>query len=149
MPSDAASRAGGPDRADAGFATALFLVGLFGFLLSALGFAAALGLGIDVRFPLATNAGSAALVVGWLAANRLGDPTSGVTSVPGAVGTAMLLFGAYGLVVAVVVASTARWHGQFGLVWYLLGAAVVAGVLGAVTFPLEVVTGSVNKREDD
>jgi hypothetical protein len=149
MPTDATSRAGRPDRSTAGVWTAFFLVGLLGLLLSWIGFVAALVLGIDVRLPLATNGASAALVVGWLAANRLGDPTSGVTSVPGAVGTAMLLLGGYGLVVGAVVAATARWHGQFGLVWYVLGVALVTSVLGAVTFPLEVVTGSVNRQQDD
>lgn len=149
MPADPPPPAGDSDRPAAGFATALFLVGLTGFLLSALGFVAALALGVDVRLPLATNGVSAVLVVGWVAANRLGDPTSGVTSLPGAVGTAMLLLGAYGLLVALVVAITARWHGRFGLVWSLLGGAVAAGLLGAVTFPLEVFTGPVNRPEDD
>jgi hypothetical protein len=126
-----------PDRPG----TAVFLVGLFGFALSALGFLTALILGVDVRVPLATNAASALLVVLWVAADRLRDPDSGVTSVPGAVGTTMLLLAAYGLVAAVVLAGTSFWHARFSLVWYLLGAALVAGVLGALTFPLEVLTG--------
>ncbi len=149
MSSDDASRVASQDRSDARFGTAVFLVGLFGLLLSVLGFVAALGTGIDVRLPIAANGASAVLVVSWLAADRLGDPASGVMSVPGAVGTAMLLLGCYGILVAVLVAGTARWHGRFGLVWYLLGGAVVVGVLGVLTFPLEAVTGSLNRREND
>ena len=138
----------GPES-DAGLASAVFLVGLFGVLLSALGFLAALALAIDVRLPLATNGASVTLVVAWVAADRLADPTSGVTSVPGAVGTAMLVLSGYGFVAAAVVAGTARWHGQFGLVWYLLGGAAVVGILGAITFPLEAITGAVNRSQDD
>ena len=149
MPSDAPPCAVDPDRSTAGLGTAVFLGGSLGFLLSALGFLVTLAVSLDVRLPLAANGATAVIVVGWLAADRLGDPTSGVTSVPGAMGTAMLLLAGYGLLVAVVVAGTARWHGRFGLVWPLLGAAVVVGVLGAVSFPLEVVTGSVNRPEED
>lgn len=127
-----------PESGNGRLATGLYLLGLGGFLLSTIAFAAALVLGTDLRPILAANALSAALLVAWAARDTYLDPDSEVTTVPGAVGTAMLLLAVYGLLAAAVVAVTSPVHGRLDLALFVAGAAVVAGVLAVVTFPLEV-----------
>lgn len=122
-------------------ANAVYLIGLVGFVLSALAYAAAVIVGVDLRPALAANAVAAGLLVAWAAHDTFRDPTSEVASVPGAAGTAMTLLAVYFLLAAVVVAASSPWHDRFDLAWLLGGAAVVAGVLAFLTFPLEVVWG--------
>jgi hypothetical protein len=122
-------------------ATVAYLVGLLGFVGSALAFVAVLVLGGDVELALAGNAASTGVLVAWAAYDSLTDPDSTVATLPGAVGTAMVLVAVYGVLAAAVVAITSPRHGRLDLAWLFAGGAVVAGVLAAVTFPLEVVAG--------
>lgn len=121
-----------------GVATLLYLVGFAGFLLSGLAFVGLLVLGVDLRAALLANAAAAILLVAWAAYDTFHDPDSEVDSVPGALGTGMLLLAVYGLLAGVVVAVTSLFHAHADLLWWYGGGAVLAAVLGFVTFPLEV-----------
>jgi len=123
------------------FATVAYLLGLLGFVGSAVAFGAAFVLGGDVGLALASNAASTGVLVTWAASDSLVDPDSEVETLPGAVGTAMVLVAVYGVLAAAVVAITSPRHGRLDLAWLFAGSAVVAGVLAAVTFPLEVLAG--------
>lgn len=118
-------------------ATALYLVGLVAFVLSGLAYLLVLLLSGDIAPVITANAAAGCLLVAWAARDTLADPTSTVTTVPGAVGTAMVLLAVYGLLATVVVAVTSPWHDDLGLAWLLAGGTLVAGVLGVLTFPLE------------
>lgn len=122
-------------------ATVAYLLGLLGFVVSALAFVVVLVFGGDVGLPIAVNAASMGLLVTWAATDSLADPDSEVETVPGAVGTAMVLVAVYGLLAAAAVAVTSLWHARLDLAWLLGGAGLVAGVLAIVTFPLEVFAG--------
>lgn len=131
-----------------GLANALYLVGFVGFLGTAVAYLLLLGLGIDPQPALVGNAIAAALLVIWAASDTLADPDSDVTSVPGAVGTGMILLAVYGLLAAIVVAATSPWHDRFEFVWLFAGGGAVAGVLGFATFPLEVVMADSSTATD-
>lgn len=136
---------GGTGEAGSGgwtVATVAYLLGLLGFGGSALAFVVVLLLDSDVAVLLAINAAATGLLVTWAGYDSLADPTSEVETVPGAVGTAMVLVAVYGLLAAAVVAITSFRHGRLDLAWLFGGGALVAGVLAVVTFPLEVVAGT-------
>jgi|GEM_PF-3253779 len=149
MPDDEpAPAAQAPTDSDADSATdaggtldsVVFLVGLLAFLGSAVAYLVVLATGGDVRLPLAVNGLAALVVVAWTARDTYADPDSEVTTLPGALGTALLMLGAYGLVASVAVALSSPWHDRFDLaIWFGIAAAVLA-VFGFFTFPAEVVT---------
>lgn len=122
-------------------ATALYLVGLVGFVVSGLAYPAVLILGGDLLLVVAVNAAAVGLLVAWAAHDTLVDSGSAVTTVPGAVGTAMVLLAVYGLLATVVVAVTSPWHDHLAIAWLLAVEALAAGVLAVVTFPLEAFVG--------
>ena len=134
-----------PGSEDAGYVRAVvFFVALLGFLASLLAYGYTLATGGDVRVPLAVNAAAATLLVVLTARDAYTDPDSAVTSIPGALGTGLLLLGVYGLLASVAVAATTVWHGRIDLALWLGGAAAVAAVLGFFTFPAEVLGGDAN-----
>jgi hypothetical protein len=130
-------------------ANALYLVGFVGFLGTAVAFLVLVALGSDPQPALLGNAIAAGLLVVWAASDTLGDPDSEVTSVPGAVGTGMLLLGVYGILAGIVVAATSPWHDRFAFVWLFAGGGAIAGVLGFATFPLEVVMSDTPTADDE
>jgi len=138
-----------PPAGSGRFATALYLVGLVGFVLSGLAYPVVLVLGGDLAPVLAANAAAVFLLVAWAAHDTLADPTSAVTTVPGAVGTAMVLLAVYGLLASAVVALTSPWHDHLALAWLLAGGTLVAGLLGVLTFPLEALAGRAAGDEAD
>lgn len=145
---DAAS-ADAADSPSGGLANALYLLGFVGFLGTAVAYLLLLGFGIDPRSALVGNAVAAGLLVVWAASDTLDDPDSAVTSVPGAVGTGMILLAVYGVLAAIVVLATSPWHDRFEFVWLFGGGGAIAGVLGFATFPLEVVMADSSPATDD
>lgn len=145
---DAASADPAESPPSGGFANAIYLLGFVGFLGTAVAYLLLLGFGIDPQPALVGNAIAAILLVIWAATDTLGDPDSDVTSVPGAVGTGMVLLAVYGVLAAIAVAATSPWHDRFEFVWLFAGGGVVAGVLGFATFPLEVVMGDTSPATD-
>lgn len=137
----------GDDRST--LASFAFFLGLIAIVGSVLAFAVALVTGGDVALPIAGNVVGAVVVVAWTAVDTYTDPESGVTSLPGALGTALLLLGAYALVASAVVALTSPWHARFDLALGLAVAAAVVGVLGFFTFPAEVVVPGDGDGSDD
>lgn len=115
------------------------LLALVIFALSAVAYPVALATGADVTWAIGSNTAAAVAIVAWTARRTFSDPASSVGSVPGAVGTALLVLGGYGLLVAGVLALTARWHDAGGLVGPLAALALVAGAFGLATFAFEVV----------
>lgn len=126
-----------------------FLVGFIGFVGSAIAYGLALLTGSDVTVSLAVNAAAALLLIGWAANATLADPASTVRTLPGAIGTALLLVGAYLVGAAVVVGFTSVWHGRFSLAIALGVTGVVAGVGGLAMFPIELVVGDAESESDD
>ena len=138
-----------PPAGSGRLATALYLVGLVAFVLSGLAYPIVLLLGGDLAPVLAANAAAVGLLVAWAAHDTLADPSSAVTTVPGAVGTAMVLLPVYGLLATVVVAVTSPWHDALDLAWLLAGGTLLAGVLGVLTFPLEALASRADGDEID
>ncbi len=139
MPADPDADADTTAEADAtGGHPLVFLAALLTLVGSMVGYLVVLAVGGDVRLPLAVNAGAVVVLVALTAAERYTDPDSTVTSLPGALGTALLVLGAYGLVASVVVAATSPWHSRLDLALWLGGAAALAAVFGFFTFPAEV-----------
>lgn len=136
-----------PPAGSGRIATALYLVGLVGFVLSGLAYPVVLLLRGDLRLVVAANAAAVGLLVAWAAHDTLADPESAVTTVPGAVGTAMVLLAIYGLLATVVVAVTSPWHDHLDIAWLLAGGTLVAGLLGVVTFPLEALASRADADE--
>jgi len=144
---DPASPAETPATSDADPATdaggtlgvLVFFAGLLAFFGSGAAYLVVLVTGGDVRLPLAVNGFGALVLVARTAHDTYADPDADVTTLPGAVGTALLMLGAYGLVASVVVAATSPWHGRFDLALWLGGAAATLAVFGFFTFPAEVV----------
>lgn len=127
----------------------LFLLGLLAFLGSAVAFVVDLATGSGVVRSLAVNAASALLLVAWAAHDTLSDPDSDVRTLPGALGTAMLLTGGYFLLAGVVLGATSLWHDRLDLA-LSLGAAGVAGVVvGFAVFPVEVVLDRGSESDGD
>lgn len=128
------------NRAEGGLTagTAVFALGLLAFVGSAATFVLDLATGFDVARSLAINGAAAFSLVAWAAHDTLADPDSGVQTLPGAVGTALLLLGGYLLVAAVVVALTSVLHGRLGLAVAVGVAGVAAAVVGFAVFPVEV-----------
>jgi hypothetical protein len=127
----------------------LFLAALVTFLGGGLWYVSVLATGGDVRLPLAVNVCGAVALVSLTAADSYTDPDSSVASVPGALGTALLMLGAYGLVASVAVAATSPWHGRLDLTIWLGGAAALAAVFGFFTFPAEVLGGDDGNSDRD
>lgn len=134
--------ADGTDSAtDAGTHPFVFLVGLVLFLASTIAFVVDLATGQDVLRSLALNGLGVGIIVAWAAHDTLVDPGAEVSSVPGALGTAMLLLGIYLGIATVVLAISSPWHGRLGLWPWTGGTGVVLVVLGFATFPVEVLLG--------
>ena len=125
--------------ADGTLGVLVFFAGLLAFFGSGAAYLVVLVTGGDVRLPLAVNVVAALVLVARTAHDTYADPDADVTTLPGAVGTALLMLGAYGLVASVVVAATSPWHGRFDLALWLGGAAAALAVFGFFTFPAEVV----------
>jgi hypothetical protein len=139
-----------PQSADDGYRRALvFFAALLAVLASLLAYGYTLATGGDIRGPLAVNAAAATLLVALTARDAYTDQESAVTSIPGALGTALLLLAVYGLGASVAVASTVIWHGQVDIALWLGGAAAVAAVLGFFTFPAEVLSGDQAEEAED
>jgi len=144
---DPASPAETPATSDADLATdaggtlgvLVFFGGLLAFFGSGAAYLVVLVTGGDVRLPLAVNGFATLVLVARTAHDTYADPDADVTTLPGAIGTALLMLGAYGLVASVVVAATAPWHGGFELALWLGAAAATLAVFGFFTFPAEVV----------
>ncbi len=128
------------ERTKEGASPWLFLLGLVAFLGSAVLFAVALVLGVDVLRSIVANAAAAVILIGWAALDTLRDPDSEVATVGGATGTALLLYGLYLFGAGVVIAVTGLFaHAQLTLGLLYVGLALAATVLGYLIFP----TGSV------
>jgi len=117
----------------------LFLLGLVIFLGSGLLFVADLVRGIAVVRSIGGNAAGAALLILWAAHDTLHNPNSEVSSVGGAAGTALLLYGLYLLASGAVILLTALVHDQLRLGLVYLGFAVVAVGVGITIFPKEAI----------
>jgi len=119
----------------------VFLLGAVAFFGGAAAFLADIVTGHGVVRSLLINAVAAVVLVGWAAVDTLSDPDSTVDSRSGAAGTALLLFGLYLLVAAVVVGVTSIWHGRLQIAVVLGGGAAVAVVVGFLVFPREAIVG--------
>lgn len=142
QPGDEASEpgAGGAASTDgpAGSGPAVLLA-LVIFGASLVGYPVALVVGADVTWAVGSNAAATVALVGWTARRTFVDPRSSVTTVPGAIGTSLLVLGCYGLVVAGVLALTGRWHDAGSLVVPVALSGATALVLGFATFAFEAV----------
>lgn len=127
----------------------VFLLGLVAFVGSAAAFGLDVATGYDVTRSLAANGAAALSLVAWAAHDTLGDPDSGVRSFPGALGTALLLFGAYLLVAAVVVGASSVVHGRLDLALAEGIAGLAAVVVGFAAFPAEVVLGGEDESTEE
>lgn len=119
----------------------LYLLGLLGFLVTAIAFVADLWTGHDVRRSIAINALAAVVLVTWAGLDSYRDRDSGVTTLAGAIGTGMILVGVYLLAAGAVVAATSVVHERS-----VIGLGMVAGgvplVLGGfLVFPVDAVLG--------
>ena len=141
--------ADGDDTPEPEHASLIFLAGLVAFLVSALAFVADLVTGYPIARSLVVNGIAAAVLVAWAGADSYGDPDSGVETLSGAVGTALMLVGLYLVFAGGVVAVTSLRHGRL-----LVGLAMVAGGIplilgGFVALPIDDVLGSARVGDDD
>lgn len=126
-----------------------FLVAFIAFVGSALAYGLALLTRSNVAASLAVNAAAALILVGWAANSTLTDPASDVRTLPGAIGTALLLLAGYFVSAAVLVGITSIWHGRVDLAIALAVAGGVAGVAGLAMFPVAVLLDTEPSGADD
>lgn len=115
------------------------LLALVVFAISLLAVPVAVVVGADVAPAVASNAAAAVAIVSWTSRRSFRDPTSSVSTVPGALGTALVFLGIYGLLLAGGLWLSAPFHGRGDLVWPVGVAGGVGTVLGLVTFAFEAV----------
>lgn len=127
----------------------VFLLGVLLFLVSLAAFVADLVTGHGVVRSLAANAVGVAVLVVWAAYDTLSDPESAVASRDGATGTALLLYGLYLFVAAIVVAVTSLVHGRTEIALYGAGVGAVFVIVGFVIYPRDTIVESVERTEDD
>ena len=124
----------------------LFLVGLLVFLGSLVWFLFDLAVGNDVLHSIAVNSVGGAFLILWAALDTLSDPDSEVATRNGAAGTALLLYGLYLLLAAVVIVATGLlFHDRPVLGLWYLPLALLSVVVGFLIFPTEAV---VDERTD-
>lgn len=134
-------RASDPPAGTDGAGWLVFLLALVVFVGSALAFGLDLLTGADVARSLAVNAAAAVALVAWVARDTLADPDSDVRTLPGALGTALVLVGGYLLLAALAVAATSVWHARPALAVPLGATGAGALVVGLGAFAAEAVLG--------
>ncbi len=123
------STADGPSAWWVALGGAIFLGGAGWFVLAVV-------TGGGVLRALGTNGLGAAVLIAWAGRDALVDSDSEVTSVGGAAGTALLLYGAYLVAAGVVLLATAPWHGLFVVGLLYGGLGVAAGLVGVFAVPV-------------
>lgn len=113
-----------------------FLLGMVLFLGSILLFVGDILTDHDVLRSIVINALGGAIMILWAAQDTLFDPDSDVSSIGGATGTALLLYGVYLLFAGVVIVGTGIFfHDRTRLGTFYIILAVVATVIGLLIFP--------------
>lgn len=149
-PPDATESADDTRRAsDGGGPSWLYLVGLLGFFTAGVAFVADLVTGHDVLRSVALNALTAVLLVTWAGLDSYRDRSSGVQTIPGAVGTGLILIGVYLLVAGAVVGVTSLVHERLFVGLGMLAGGVPLVLGGFLVFPADAVLGPGAEDEAD
>lgn len=128
----------------------LFLLGLVVFLGSTLLFVVDLVRGVDVIRSVAANGVGAIVLIGWAALDTYRSGESGVDTVSGAAGTALLLYGIYLSIAGFVVGLTGLFaHDRLIIGVTYLGLSVGAVVAGYLIMPIGALLGSDDEDPDD
>jgi hypothetical protein len=122
----------------------LFLLGLVVFLGSGALFLVDLFRGGAVLRGVVGNAVGVAVLILWAAHDTLRNPDSEVATPAGAAGTALLLYGLYLLVAGAVIVLTGFFHAYMQLGFLYVGFAVLAVLVGYLTFPTDAVVEEVD-----
>lgn len=128
----------------------LFLLGLVVFLGSTLLFVVDLVRGVDVIRSVAANGVGAIVLIGWAALDTYRSGESGVDTVSGAAGTALLLYGIYLSIAGFVVGLTGLFaHDRLIIGVTYLGLSVGAVVAGYLIMPIGALLSSDDEDPDD
>jgi hypothetical protein len=128
----------------------LVLLGLLVFVGSALLFVVDLIRGVDVLRSVAINGVGAIVLIGWAALDTYRSEESEVTTLSGALGTALMLYGLYLSVTGLALSATGLFfHDRLSLGAFYLGLSIGALVTGYIVTPIGVLLGDETVDHDD